>query len=93
MSLFENKNCVVGLGGVGGYIGALLADTYPHVSFVARGARKKAIDEHGLILHSDYRGERIVHPEKQWSLLKIWRYRITFLSVSKIIPCRTPVFP
>lgn len=65
MSLFENKKiAVVGLGGVGGYIGALLADTYPHVSFVARGARKKAIDEHGLILHSDYRGERIVHPEK-----------------------------
>ena len=65
MSLFENKKiAVVGLGGVGGYIGALLADTYPYVSFVARGARKKAIDEHGLILHSDYRGERIVHPEK-----------------------------
>lgn len=65
MKLFENKKmAVIGLGGVGGYIGALLADTYPHVSFVARGPRKDSIDNYGLTLHSDYRGERIVHPAK-----------------------------
>lgn len=65
MKSFEDKKiAVIGLGGVGGYVGALLADAYPHVSFVARGARKKAIDNHGLVLHSDYRGERTVRPEK-----------------------------
>lgn len=65
MSIFEDKKiAVIGLGGVGGYIGALLADVYPHVTFVARGDRKTSIDSHGLVLHSDYRGERTVHPEK-----------------------------
>ena len=63
MKLFEDKKItVVGLGGVGGYIGALLADTYPLVSFVVRGSRKDSIDNYGLVLHSDYRGERVVRP-------------------------------
>lgn len=62
--LQDKKITVLGLGGVGGYIGALLADTYPHVSFIARGDRRRSIEEKGLILHSDYRGERIVHPER-----------------------------
>ena len=64
MSYSRIKNCRGRSWRSGRLHSALLADTYPHVSFVARGARKKAIDEHGLILHSDYRGERIVHPEK-----------------------------
>lgn len=63
-SFADKKICVLGLGGVGGYIGALLADTFPHVSFIARGARRTSICENGLALHSDYRGERIVHPER-----------------------------
>lgn len=62
---FSNKKiAVIGLGGVGGYLGCLLADAYPHVSFVARGSRYSSIAEHGLILHSDYRGERTIHPER-----------------------------
>lgn len=60
----SKKIAVIGLGGVGGYLGCLLADTYPHVSFVARGSRYSSIVERGLILHSDYRGERISHPEQ-----------------------------
>lgn len=65
MSTWKDKKiAVVGIGGVGGYMGALLADTYPHVSFVARGGRKSSIENNGLILHSDYRGERIVRPER-----------------------------
>lgn len=64
MKRFEDKKItVLGLGGVGGYVGALLADTYPHVTFVARGNRGASIQSGGLILHSDYRGERTVHPE------------------------------
>ena len=65
MKRFEDKKItVLGLGGVGGYVGALLADTYPHVTFVARGERGKSIRENGLVLHSDYRGERTVRPER-----------------------------
>lgn len=62
-NIFENKKItVIGLGGVGGYLGALLADACPHVSFVARGARRSSILEHGLTLHSDYQGELTVRP-------------------------------
>lgn len=60
----DKKITVLGLGGVGGYVGALLADAYPHVTFVARGERGRSIREKGLVLHSDYRGERTVRPER-----------------------------
>lgn len=56
------KITVLGLGGVGGYIGALLADTYEEVTFVVRGERGKQIAKEGMPLLSDYRGERLVHP-------------------------------
>lgn len=65
MTPFDGKKItVLGLGGVGGYMGALLAGTYPHVSFVARGNRRKSIEEKGLVLHSDYRGEHVARPER-----------------------------
>ncbi|SFQ44369.1 2-dehydropantoate 2-reductase [Lachnospiraceae bacterium XBB1006] len=64
MNLQDKKIAVVGLGGVGGYIGALLANHYPHVTFVARGNRGESIKKNGLVLHSEYRGERVIHPEK-----------------------------
>ena len=53
----EKKIAVVGLGGVGGYIAGLLANAYSDVTFIARGARKEAIEKDGLYLHSDYKGE------------------------------------
>lgn len=58
------KITILGLGGVGGYIGALLADTYEDVTFVVRGERGKKIAEQGMPLQSDYRGERLVHPRQ-----------------------------
>lgn len=54
----------MGVGGVGGYLAALLAERYPHVSLVARGARRAALEQNGLILHSDYRGEHVARPER-----------------------------
>lgn len=63
----DSKITVIGLGGVGGYIAGALGSTYEHVSFVARGGRKKAIEERGLTLHSDYLGERNVHP---WQIVE-----------------------
>lgn len=64
MNLKDKKITVLGIGGVGGYLGALLAEHYEHVSFVARGKRGESIRENGLVLHSEYRGERICHPER-----------------------------
>lgn len=64
MNLKDKKIAVIGLGGVGGYLGALLAQHYEHVSFVARGERGEKIREHGIVLHSQYRGERIGRPKR-----------------------------
>lgn len=63
-TLFEKKIAVVGIGGVGGYLGAMFAHTYPHVTLAARGKRLEHIREHGLILHSAYSGEISAVPEK-----------------------------
>ena len=59
----DSRIAVVGVGGVGGYVGGMLANNYPHVTFVARGARGESIREKGLVLHSDYKGEIIARPE------------------------------
>lgn len=58
------KIAVAGLGGVGGYIAGALAASYEHVSFVARGARKKSLEAKGLTLHSKCLGELNVQPER-----------------------------
>jgi 2-dehydropantoate 2-reductase len=59
----DKKIAVVGIGGVGGFLGGMLAHTYPHVTFVARGKKRKIIEEQGLVLHSETNGEITVHPE------------------------------
>lgn len=59
----EKKICVVGLGGVGGYIGCMLAKHFDNVYFFARGKRLEAIREKGLKLYSEAHGEMIVHPK------------------------------
>ena len=56
------KIAVIGAGGVGGFVSAMLASHLPDVTVVARGDRGKAIEERGLILHSDYKGEITAHP-------------------------------
>ena len=53
----SKKITVAGIGGVGGYLAGMLADTYDEVSFIARGARKKSLEENGILLHSEYHGE------------------------------------
>ena len=52
----SKKITVAGIGGVGGYLAGMLADTYDEVSFIARGERKKSLKENGLVLHSEYHG-------------------------------------
>ncbi|MCH4166497.1 MAG: ketopantoate reductase family protein [Megasphaera sp.] len=55
------KLMVSGIGGVGGYISAVLCAHYDTVTLVARHKRKEAL-QRGLVLHSLRMGERIFHP-------------------------------
>ncbi len=60
----ENRIGIVGLGGVGGTIGAMLADHHDHVVFLARGKRLESIRERGLTLKSAAYGEVTAFPEQ-----------------------------
>ena len=63
-SITEKKVAVVGIGGVGGYLAGMLGRACPHLTLAARGGRRESVLEKGLILHSDYKGEIAVRPEK-----------------------------
>ncbi len=59
---------VMGIGGVGGYYGGLLArryggDTDVEVVFIARGEHLKAIQAHGLEVKSVAQGDFTAHPD------------------------------
>ena len=59
----ENQSmALVGLGGVGGYIGSLLACRFPQTQLVVRGERGERIRRNGYMLHSDVNGEIPVRP-------------------------------
>ena len=63
MVLREKKIAVIGVGGVGGYLAGMLLQKFPHVTLVARGERGRAITERGLVLYSEYKGEKTGRPE------------------------------
>jgi 2-dehydropantoate 2-reductase len=52
---------IVGVGGVGGYFGARLAEAGHTVTFIARGAHRIAIEREGLHVHS-LKGDVLVKP-------------------------------
>ncbi|HEX2520131.1 MAG TPA: 2-dehydropantoate 2-reductase [Castellaniella sp.] len=52
------KIAVVGAGGVGGYFGALLAQSGTDVVFIARGAHLAALRQHGLLIENT-QGENV----------------------------------
>jgi 2-dehydropantoate 2-reductase len=54
---------VIGVGGVGGVIGGLLARSGVHVGFVARGEHLGALQEQGLRIESA-RGTFVIEPER-----------------------------
>lgn len=57
------KIMVVGLGGVGGYIASILCSHHEkEVTLIARKKRKEALENNGLVLHSDFFGEHVYHP-------------------------------
>ena len=55
------KIAVVGVGGLGGYIGGRLAQSGQEVTFIARGERLAALRENGLQVRSPD-GEFVIHP-------------------------------
>lgn len=63
MALQDKRIAVIGVGGVGGFLAGMLIQKFPHVTLVARGERGRAIRERGLLLHSEYKGEKSGRPE------------------------------
>ncbi len=57
------KTAVIGAGGVGGFLTAMLAKHMENVSVVARGERGNSIKEKGLTLESEYKGLFTVTPK------------------------------
>ena len=56
------KIAVLGMGGIGGVVGAALAHRYDDIYFIARGKSLEAIKNKGLILESEKLGTFTVHP-------------------------------
>jgi 2-dehydropantoate 2-reductase len=54
---------VIGVGGVGGYFGARLAEAGYEVTFIARGEHRAAIQRHGLRVRSP-KGDVTIHPAR-----------------------------
>ena len=63
MNLQDKRIAVIGVGGVGGFLTGMLVQKFPHVTVVAREERGRSIRERGLVLHSEYKGEKTGRPE------------------------------
>ncbi len=83
-TLLNKRIAIVGIGGVGGYLGAMLAHTYPHVTLAARGKRLEHIKEHGLTLHSVYSEEITAFPEHVTTADAIGPQDYIFVCVKKL---------
>lgn len=60
----EKKICVAGIGAVGGLLSAMLGKRYgDSLTLIARGERAKALEERGVILHSQLYGEQRAVPQ------------------------------
>ena len=63
MNLQDKRIAVIGAGGVGGFLTGMLVQKFPHVTVVAREERGRSIRERGMVLHSEYKGEKTGRPE------------------------------
>lgn len=77
----EQRIAVLGLGGVGGYLGGMLCRAFPHVTFAVRGSRGDTLAQNGLTLHSDYNGEIYARPERICTADELTHQDILFLCV------------
>ncbi len=58
------KFAIVGTGGTGGTLGAYLANIGQDVTFIARGNHLAAIQQNGLTIRTDHRGDILIKPAK-----------------------------
>lgn len=58
------KFVIVGTGGTGGTLGAYLASAGQDVTFIARGHHLSAIQEKGLMVRTEHRGNLVINPVK-----------------------------
>ena len=72
------KIVVVGAGGLGSYIGAVLDQAGHDVTLVTRGAHRAAIEAHGLTVRS-HAGDFVTHPRCVGSALEIEGADLAFL--------------
>ena len=56
------KIAVLGMGGIGGVVGAALARNFDDINFIARGKSLEAIKNNGLTLENDKLGTFNVRP-------------------------------
>ena len=75
------KAAVVGIGGVGGYLAGMFGGADAELTLVARGERKKSIEENGLVLHSENNGEKLVKPAHVVEADELGEQDIIFLCV------------
>ena len=76
------KIAVVGIGGVGGFLAGAIGNVYgEQLTLVARGERLSILQERGLILHSDQRGEICVHPHAVVTAQELEEQDFIFLCV------------
>jgi len=61
----SEKICVAGVGAIGGVLSAMLGQKYADsMSLIARGGRAEALRRNGVVLHSQFYGERVAHPAR-----------------------------
>lgn len=62
MNRIDYKITIVGIGGVGGYLGALFTRKYPNVTLIDKDEKIDSIRNDGLKVYSHIQGNFVVHP-------------------------------
>lgn len=82
MNDFNNINAAVaGIGGVGGYLAAMLCRHYSNITLAARGERKESLLKNGISMNSDIHGKFTAYPEKVCETTDIGAQDIIFICV------------
>lgn len=75
------RAAVVGIGGVGGYIAAMLCKHDKHITLAARGSRKESLSQNGISMKSEIHGSFTAYPEKVTETSDIGPQDIIFICV------------
>ncbi|MBO5246768.1 MAG: 2-dehydropantoate 2-reductase [Eubacterium sp.] len=78
----KKRIAVVGIGGVGGYLAAMLGTTYSEqLTLVARGERMQRLREQGLRMDSERDGEKHIRPQNVVEAEHLQEQDVIFLCV------------